>query len=83
MLGHDLKTKNASSLLSNASIVAKEGESQEVEALGISQANSSMFIATKLLGLKIGNTFRQSHSARRSVAHRSVGFLSQLCIFIA
>ena len=26
---------------------------------------------------------RQSHSARRSVAHRSVGFLSQLCIFIA
>ena len=75
MLGHGLKTKNASSLLSNASIVAKEGESQEVEALGISQANSSMFMATKLLGLKIGNTYtiKDRPSSRVWLLHEMTG----------
>ena len=58
MMDNDLKTPvTASSLPSSASIVKPECESQEAEALDISQANSSMFMATKLLGLKIGNTY--------------------------
>ena len=56
MMNNDLKTPvTASSLPLSASSVKPEGASQEAEALDISQANSSMFIAT--LGLKIGNTY--------------------------
>ena len=51
MMENDLKTPlTASSLPSNDSIVKQTGEAQEVEALDICQANSSMFIATQILG---------------------------------
>ena len=59
MMDNDLETPVTASSLpgSSASIVIPEGESQEAEVLGISQANSSMFIATQLFGLKVGNTY--------------------------
>ena len=58
MMENDLKSPlTVSSLPSDTSIVKQTGEAKEVEALDTSQANSSMFIATQILGLKVGNTY--------------------------
>ena len=72
MMDIDLKSPvTASSLPSSGSSVKPEVETQEAEALDISQANSSMFMATKLLGLKIGNSYtvKDQGSSRVWVLH--------------
>lgn len=59
MMVEDLKDRLTAPSLSSSSTTDKQsqGEQTEVEAFDMSQANSSMFIATKILGLKVGNTY--------------------------